>query len=75
MQMFSIMRWMEKYKRCNNIQFSLILLLSSVANENFLLNAYRCNSTSKQTRGTNYHTIQKDINILKHKTRVIRTCS
>ena len=61
------MRWMEKYKKCNIIQFLLILLSSSVANDNLLLIVSRCNSASKQTGGTNYHTIQEDINILKHK--------
>ena len=63
---------MEKYKKCNIIQFLLILLSSSVANDNLLLIASRCNSASKQTRGTNYHAIKEDINIVKHKTESLQ---
>jgi len=66
------MRWMEKYKKCNIIQFSLILLSSSVANDNSLLIASRCNSAGKQTGGTNYNTIHEDINIVKHKTESLQ---
>jgi len=66
------MRWMEKYKKCNIIQFSLILLSSSVANDNLLLIASRCNNTYKQTKKTNYHIIQKEKNIVKHKNRPLQ---
>lgn len=63
---------MEKYKKCNIIQFLLILLTSSVANDNSFLIASRCNSASKQTGGTNYYAIQEDINIIKHKTESLQ---
>ena len=59
---------MEKYNRCINNQFSLILLSSLVVNENFLLNAHCNKSAYKQKRGTFNHFIQKDINIIKNKT-------
>ena len=66
------MRWMEKYKKCNIIQFLLILLSSSVANDNSLLITSRCKLKSKQTRVTKYNTIQEDKNIVKHKTESLQ---
>jgi|GEM_PF-5347140 len=61
------MRWMEKYNKCINNPFSLILHLSLIVNEKFLLNAYKYNPAGRLNRETNYYTIKKEININKHK--------